>query len=393
MSRIFAIARLNLLQLFRDRSELLSFIVLPLVLTWVFGTAFGSGNADRPLMVPVADADGTVYSKVVVEAIHGQRYTDTYRVTEGSARKLVANGTAPVAIIVPEGFGKRIEDDEKARIYVLRDPASSNGQMVTQVVEGAATRIAANAEAVRVACRAMNGADTFADLFAYADDMWEPQPPVGVESRVITANAARVSELEAPTNTQYSLGFTVFFVMMVALGSAGGIIEEREIGTLRRLLATPVTRMQVLVGKTLGVALVASFEAAMLVGFGALVFGVQWGKDPLAVALILVSLVLAATGIGVMVSALVRTRSQMGAITPVLSTAMAMLGGCYWPLDITSPLMQQVGRLTPTGWAMIGLKDIVARGMGIEAALLPAAVLLSMAAVTLVIGMTRLRLE
>jgi len=189
------------------------------------------------------------------------------------------------------------------------------------------------------------------------------------------------------------LAVRVVGMAMVALGSAGGIIEEREIGTLRRLLATPVTRMQVLVGKTLGVALVASFEAAMLVGFGALVFGVQWGKDPLAVALILVSLVLAATGIGVMVSALVRTRSQMGAITPVLSTAMAMLGGCYWPLDITSPLMQQVGRLTPTGWAMIGLKDVVARGMGIEAALLPAAVLLVMAAVTLVIGMTRLRLE
>ncbi len=394
MKRILAIAGLNLMQLFRDRGELLSYIVLPLVLTWVFGTAFSSsGGAGSVLRVPVADSDGSVYSKVVVSAVDEQEPSDTYSVSEASARALVRSGTAPVAILIPEGFGKRVEDDETARIYVLRDPASSSAQMVTQVVEGAATRIAANAEAVRIAARAMHGAETFARLFDYADGLWEPEPPVGIESRVVSASLTRANELNAPANTQYSLGFTVFFVMMVAIGSAGGVIEEREIGTLRRLLAAPVTRAQILVGKTLGVAFVAGFEAAMLVVFGVFVFGVQWGSAPLAVALLLVSLVLASTGIGIMISALVRTRSQMGAIAPVLSTALAMLGGCYWPLDITSPLMQQVGRLTPTGWAMIGLKDVVARGMGLEAALLPSAILVGIAAVTLAIGVTRLRLE
>jgi ABC-2 type transport system permease protein len=294
---------------------------------------------------------------------------------------------------VPEGFGKRVEDDVVARVYVVRDPGSANAQAIVQVVEGAATRIAANAQASRVAIGALHGSEEFASLFEYADDFWSPDPPVGVESRVVLATTARANELNAPSNTQYSLGFTVFFVMMVALGSAGGILEEREIGTLRRLLATPVRRAQVLVGKTLGVALVACFEAALLVGFGALVFGVPWGSDPLPVALVLLALVLASTGLGVMLSALVRTRSQMSAIAPVLSTALAMLGGCYWPIEITSPLMQRVALLTPTGWAMIGLKDVVARGMGLEAVLLPVAVLLTFGLVCLAIGIPRLKLE
>jgi len=120
---------------------------------------------------------------------------------------------------------------------------------------------------------------------------------------------------------------------------------------------------------------------------------VPWGRDPVPVALVLLSLVLASTGIGVMISALVRTRGQMSAIAPVLSTALAMLGGCYWPIEITSPFMQQVAKLTPTGWAMLGLKDIVARGMGMEAALLPSAVLLGIAAACLAIGIPRLKLE
>jgi ABC-2 type transport system permease protein len=393
MRRIFAMAWLNITQIFRDRSELVSIIVLPLLLTWVFGAAFGAGEAGRPMFVPVADLDGSVYSKVIVRAIGDPKATDVMPVSESAARKLVADGQFSVAVIVPKGFGKRIEDDEKALVYVVRDPGSTNAQAVVQVVDGAATRVAANAEAVRVAEGALGGSEEFSRLFTYADDFWRPNPPVGVESRVVRATTARANELQAPPNTQYSLGFTVFFIMMVALGSAGGILEEREIGTLRRLLAAPVRRAEVLLGKTLGVALVASFEAGLLVVFGAFVFGVPWGSDPLPVALVLGSLVLASTGIGVMISALVRTRSQMSALTPIVSTAMAMIGGCYWPIEITSPFMQQLAKLTPTGWAMFALKDVVARGMGIEAVLLPVAVLLGIAAVTLAIGMTRLRLE
>jgi len=216
---------------------------------------------------------------------------------------------------------------------------------------------------------------------------------VRVDARFVSASAQRTSEMEAPANTQYSIGFTIFFVFMTALGSAGAVLEERELGTLRRLLAAPVRKAEILGGKVLGVAAVAAFEAAILVGFGTVVFGVPWGSDPVAVAVLLLALVLAATGLGVMVSALVRTRSQMSALTPVLSTALAMLGGCYWPIEITSPVMQQVARFTPTGWAMVGMKDVVARGMGLEAVAVPVAVLLGFSAVALAVGVTRLRLE
>ena len=72
---------------------------------------------------------------------------------------------------------------------------------------------------------------------------------------------------------------------------------------------------------------------------------------------------------------------------------MAMIGGCYWPVEITPPFMQKVALLTPTGWAMVGLKNTVARGMGVEAVLVPVAVLLGMAGVFFVVGLSRLRLE
>ncbi|NTW28987.1 MAG: ABC transporter permease [Coriobacteriia bacterium] len=410
MRRILSMAGLNLQQLIRDRSELIGFIVLPLMLTWVFGLAFGSSGASpSKTVVPVANLDSSIYATSVIAEIDASNTLKTESVTEAEARRRIEAGEAPTAVIIPQGFGAAVETSGSvATIQTLRDPGSSSAQAIVTVVRGAATRIATNAKAARVATQALalgaGGASAaasatapatpdFRTLYTTADGFWSPDPPVGVTSTFVQASAAHSAEISAPADTQYSMGFTVFFVVMIAIGGAGGILEEREMGTLRRLLGTPTSRAQIILGKVLGVAVLAAAEAAMLVGFGTVVFGVPWGNQPLAVGFLLLSLVLAATGLGVMVSALVRTRSQLSAVAPALSTALAMLGGCYWPIEITPPLMQKVALATPTGWAMVGLKDAVARGLGVGDVLVPAAVLLGMAVLFFVIGLTRLRLE
>lgn len=401
MKRVFAIAGLNLRQLFRDRSELMGVLVLPLVLTWIFGSSFGSAAGSK-LTLPVADMDNSSYSRAIVSAIDEPDGFAVDMVPPAVAYQRVREGAAPVAVVIPRGFAEDVEHGREASIETVRDPGSTNGQAVIELVTGAANRIAANAKAARVtATQLANGnggtypanAPDFRELYAEADRFWSPDPPVGIVTKTVTATKTRASEMNASPNTQYSMGFTVFFVLMVALSGAGGIIEERELGTLRRLLATPSTRWQIILGKVLGVASVAVFEAAVLVGFGSLIFRVPWGASPLAVILTLGALVLASTGLGVMLSALMKTRSQLSAITPVLSTAMAMLGGCYWPIDITPPFMQTLSLATPTGWAMQALKNTVSRGMGVEAVWVPVAVLLGMATVFFVIGLSRLRLE
>lgn len=394
MRRILTIARLNLLELVRDKGELVSVIVLPLILTWFFGTALGSGSVERPMSVPVADLDGSTYSASVVAGLEEVTSLDIVEVTERDARRRVDDREVAVAIVIPEGFGRAIESSLNVQVGTIVDPGSDRASAVLEVLGGVTARIASSAEAARLAGDVFGDASetSFRRRYEQADAAWEP-PPVDVVVSNVSATGAHAAELAAPSNTQYSLGFTVFFVFMIALGSAGGVLEDRELGTLRRVLAAPVTRFEVLAGKVLGVAAVAGLEAALLVGFGAVVFGVPWGNEPVAVAVLVAALVFAATGLGVMVSALVRTRSQMSAIGPVLSTALAMIGGCYWPIEITSPFMQTLAKFTPTGWAMVGFKDVVARGGGVESALLPAAILMGFSVVALAVGVIRLKLE
>jgi ABC-2 type transport system permease protein len=234
---------------------------------------------------------------------------------------------------------------------------------------------------------------TFDAEYARADTLWEPEPPVTVRGQVVVASDVRGDSVLAEGSTLSSIGFTVWFVLFMTFGSAGGILEEREQGTLRRLLVAPASRGTIIAGKVAGVLLAAVAQVLILVSVGQALFGVPWGRDPLAVAMVLGAYVLAGTGLAVFVTAVVRTRDQLGGLSPLIATGLAMLGGCLWPIEVVSPLMQTIAKLTPTGWAVIGLTDVVARNQGISSALLPTAVLLGFAALSLGAGIKLLKFE
>lgn len=392
MRRILALAWLNALQLLRNPAEMVGVIVLPLALTMLFGSAFSGGEA-KPMQVLLADEDGTSYSAQVGTLIDAEESFETSAVTRAEAESLIAKGDAAVAVIVPDGFESALKGSG-ATIEVLRDPASQNSFAVISVVQGVAMRMSGNAGAAEVVVGILPpGATDFDTVYKAANAQWEPTPPIYTKGETVVASEVRGDSVIAQGSTLSSIGFTVWFILFMTFGSAGGILEEREQGTLRRLLVAPLSRGTIMSGKVVGIVLAASVQALILVGVGALAFGVPWGRDPLAVFVVLESYVLAGTGLAVLVSALVRTRDQLSGLSPLISTGLAMLGGCLWPIEVVAPFMQTIANFTPTGWAVMGLTDVVARNQGMEAAVVPSLVLLGFAAVSLLLGSRLLRFE
>ena len=390
--KAFALAWLNALQLLRNPAEVVGVIVLPLALTFLFGSAFGGGEA-KPMRVLLVDEDASTYSAQVGELLDAEASLETDAVTRQEAEDLIADGDASVAVLVPEGFGDGLASGS-SEIEVLKDPASESAFAVISVVQGIATRISGDAGTARVVMAVAPSAGlSFDAVHEDVDARWDPKPPVYAEGQTVVASDVRGDSVLASSGTLSSIGFTVWFMLFMTFGSAGGILEEREQGTLRRLLVAPVERSTIIAGKVLGIVLAATAQVLVLVLVGALVFGVPWGRDPLAVAMVLAAYILAGTGIAVFVSAVVRTRDQLGGLAPIISTGFAMLGGCMWPIEVVSPFMQTVAKLTPTGWAVMGLTDVVARNQGVGAALVPTLVLLGIAVVSIGLGVRFLKFE
>lgn len=396
--KIATLAWLNLQQVLKDRAGLFTLIALPVMLTMLFGTVMGGG--ERKSNVAVADLDRTEMSAELVGAFDTDVYT-IHRVDAQTAQAMASSGEVLAGVVIPEGFSDDVLEGVDTTVTVYKDPRSTNVIAAMQVLTGRVERIAANAvmaQTIQDAFRQASGAGgaytaANADLYRYADDMWQPAPPVSVKAVAVTRTKVRASTEQAMGFSQYSLGFTLMFMLFMAMGSAGGFLEEREQGTLARLLTTPTSKTELILGKVAGIYATVAFQALVMIGFGVAVFRVPWGDDPLGVVMIIASFALAATGLGVMISALVRTRGQVSALTAVGATAMSMLGGAYWPLDIVSPVMRTIALLTPVGWAMTGLTDVVVRSQGPAQAVMPTLALLGMAALFLTVGVSRLRLE
>ncbi len=388
--RIAALTWLNLVQLLRNPSEVVGVIVLPLALTLLFGSAF-AGQGESEMRVLVVDEDGSALSARVGTLVDAEPSFETSAVSRVEAERLISEGDAPVAIMLADGFGERVERGD-ATIEIMRDPGSEGALALSAVVHGIATRMSGSARAAAVVTTLRPDA-AFADVFARADAAWEPEPPVSARGEIVVASEVRGDSVMASGSTLSPIGFTVWFILFLTFGSAGGILEERETGTLRRLLVTPSSRTTIMLGKIAGIVVAAIAQASILVGLGALLFGVPWGRDPLAVIMVLGSYILAGTGLAVLVSAVVRTRDQLGGLSPLFATGLAMLGGCLWPIEVLSPVMRTVAKLTPTGWAVLGLTDVVARNQGVASAIMPTLVLTAFALVSLAIGARLLRFE
>jgi ABC-2 type transport system permease protein len=280
----------------------------------------------------------------------------------------------------------------------------SDGQIVQQAVLAALSEVSSSLEIADASVRIAEGLALFdldgaPDRASYqqaarsaAAELWSDGAPVTVQTSQVTRREA--DEETIPVGfEQTSPGIGVMFTMFFITYGGATLLLEREQGTLRRLLTTPVTKAAILAGKVLGVFVSGVIQFSILVLFGQFIFGVDWGQQPLALALMIVAFVFALTCFGILLAALVRTYAQIDALTTVIILPMAALGGAMWPSEITPPFMQQIGMLLPTGWAMRGFHDIITRGLGFQDVLLEAGILFGFGALFLAIGAWRFKFE
>ena len=162
-------------------------------------------------------------------------------------------------------------------------------------------------------------------------------------------------------------GFTVMFVFFLVNIMARSFLDERELGTLRRLRLAPVSPIQVLLGKTLPFFLLSIIQTLLLFMFGRLLFNMSWGPQPLLILPILLTTSLSATALGLMIATLVRSDSQVSAYATAFVILLASLSGCFLPRDWLSPEMQIVSLFTPHGWALIAYDNILTQATANQA--------------------------
>ncbi len=397
MNRILAIIRKDTLLRFSSVAEWLYFLILPIFFTVVLAGGTG-GPSDSRIRLAVVDQAGTPLAADLISALEQSDAVRPDLLDLAVAEDQFEDRQISAILIIPAGFDLDHLEEGKAELDLRQLPNSMNALICVQAVAaagqriGSAAAIASNSVAEAERIQTFDSDTARQAYFAAALEQAQTQM-AQAPGRVAEAEGTTEAEIDYDPRANSSAGQLITWVFVPLIGIAASFAYERHKGTLRRLLTTPTSKTTFLFGTIAGQVIMALVQMLLLVVFGIVVMKLNWGRSPVALALMLIASTLAAAALGTALGTLVKTEGQANGLAIMLGMVMALLGGCWYPIELFPQFVRTAVKVLPTSWAMQGMLDIVLRGQGLAGILPEAGVLLGFAAFFFVIGVWRFRWE
>ncbi len=398
MRKILAIAWKDGLIRFASRSELLFFIILPLVFTFILGGGFNPGDVDARIRLLVVDEAGTPLAAELRTALERSDAVRVDLLPRAEAEAQFDDRNAAALLIIPAGFDTAALTTGALELELRQQPNNLNAQAAERAVLAVAGRVGQSLAVAEASVAEAERRQPFASAGARADyfDAARQQAATlfaEAPDRLAVRRALTADPVDYDPAANSSAGQLITWVFIPLLGLSGLYAFERQQGTLRRLLTTPTEKATFLLGSITGQVAVALVQMTLLIGFGTWVMGLSWGREPVALAVLLVAFALAAAALGTTLGTFVKTEGQASGLSMLLGMAMALLGGCWYPIELFPEAVRTATKVLPTAWAMQGLLDLVLRGQAVSGILLEAGVLAGFAVVFFTLGVWRFRYE
>jgi ABC-2 type transport system permease protein len=378
---------------FASASEWLFFIALPVVFTFIIGGGFGGApGSDERIRLLVADEAHSTLSADLLAALQKSETVRADVLSRSQAEEAFEAPNASALLIIPTNF------DMRHTLELRTQSNNLNGQAAARVVSAVAGEIGL---ATTIATNSLAEAE---QRRPFASDV-ERQEYVAAsfkQAQVLLAEAPgrlQVTRPQMPRQARYnpaaqaSAGQLITWVIIPLIGISALFAYERAGGTLRRLLITPTQKATFLLGTITGQVVMALLQMALLILFGMLAMHLDWGQSPGALVLMLLATALVGAALGTMLGTFIKTEGQANGLSIMLGMLMALLGGCWLPIELFPETVRVVVRALPTTWAMQGLMDILVRGQDVRDIWREAGVLLGFAALFFAVGVWRFRYE
>lgn len=380
--RSLAITSVNIKRMLRDPSTIFFVFIFPMLLILVLGASFGGGFT--PKVGVVGEGHGPYAQAFIDEIIDdGEFETISYSNTDLLLDD-VERGVLQMGIVVPATYDESLRSGATAAVEFV-------GRLDQSVIQYRASiaAIAANQSAVFRAARLVEheGLASFDDAVASAQMV--AAGPLGTEVDVESTGESLFGE----NLGQFDLGAPqqlILFVFLTSLAGSAALIQTRRLGVSRRMVSTPTSVGQILVGETGGRFAIAMIQGLFIMIGAAVAFDVRWG-NLLGAAALLIMIALVGAGAGMLMGSLFNNDEQAGSMGVFVGLGLAALGGCMVPMEIFPDTMVRIAHITPHAWGLDGFSELIRRGGSITSIVPELAVLAGFAAALLLLGTWQLR--
>lgn len=412
------IAKKDLKLAFRDRTGLALGFLLPaalvLVTGFIYKMVFGREDGANRVTLYATDLDQSDASKRFVTSLRESEMIELEPAegkpapTREELEKAVREGEAHHALIIESGFGEAIAEGKLPPLGMLRDPGRKlEDQMVSIALMQAVFSMGTSNLAPALTTRALQQAglpsawtdrimkvstgfsQSVSAMFVEAgleddagkrDDRDEPAKrdasgssgakAAGPDMSKVFTDLVPIAKVDIqpparPQKMTYMLAHSIAgmscMMLMFGLVACGTmLLQERDQGTLRRLLLAPVSPGALLWGKVIYSMIMGALQLVAMFTVGGLLFQVNLVRHPLTLVVTCFALLFAITGFGTLVAGLSKTQKQAEGLSTLIILTMSALGGAWFPIDLFAvpTAFRVVSDCTLTHWAMHALKGM-----------------------------------
>jgi ABC-2 type transport system permease protein len=378
---------------------------IPVFVLLLLYVLFGSGEARPQGRLLIADEDGSFLSGLVVNAFRQEPLADFFRVERlprDQAYRQVRRGRASALLVIPKGFGRAVLRNEPVQLTLLKNPAERilpgiAEEALSLLVDAAFHFQAMAGDEIRKLSQTAESAADLPEASVAAASLefyrigrslagWLSPPRLRLETQVLGPSSPARRGFAAA----YIPGMVFLALLFLAQGLSADLWRERARGVLRRWLATPRSMASLLAGKLLA-AMIVSFAVSLIaLGCGLRVAGLPLA--PLVPATIWCTF---SAALFFLLLSFVRLHAANERTAHVLVNLvlfpMMLLGGSLFPFEVMPASLARIGRLTPNGWALAQLRELLDGAADPMRLAMSGALLATIAAAAFLLAARRLR--
>lgn len=396
---ILQITGKDLLEFFRNRMELVAFIIMPVFMMVMTGYIFPSGTSLKNITLGVVENDKGNIGENIVTVLENMKLgdkNDNIFLLERQpgnlegAKEELKKGNLNAILIIPEGFSSDIEESRQGILTLIID--QSNPQissiltgMMEKIVDGLASKVAIEKLVGIMATKLPTDkpappGSTIAPSLQSSPNPQALIKPFIIKTEGLVPGEQNYFQFMAPGI------IAMVVVMAVMIGLATSISREKELGTLDGILVAPISRLCIILGKALSQTTRGLLQGSIVLLLSIFLFGVKiYGSIPL-VALLLFLGVFSFIGLGILISAIAAEQETAMMIMMTLTFPMIFLSGVFFPIEQMPGFMQIISRILPLTYTIEALRKVIILGAGISSLGKELTILITFGAITLAIA-------
>lgn len=381
IARISALAKRILMQFLRDKRTLILLFFVPAavmsLLGYVFGTEIeeieiGLVNDDKGISRPGVSVS---IVDVFIPILEKDRTFEVSEMSSAEADKLMSKGEIKAIVRFDRGFTENLVGGNTSVMDVVLE--GSDPQLNSAIARGLQQDLAKLRDNLKALGKQFN--------LSILD---KAGTPITIEtSYYFGGSNFEIIDYFAPV---YIAFFVFFFVFMLTSVS---FLRERSRGTMERLLASPISKFEIVIGYLAGFILFAIAQSLIILLFAVYALKINYVGNLLLVLLVEIILTVCAVNLGIFLSTFARNELQVVQFIPLVIVPQVIVSGIVWPVESMPKLMQIFAYTMPLTYANFALRDVMIKGFG-ALDIWPELAILSLFAVSMMIlGALTLRRE